>query len=123
MYHVLIFHHGGQFQLDSAVGGREGEGEENPVFRSLDDLVVFLMAHDLKVEGNEVHFVEAVTCVEENPRPMGSRESSTSVRVLLYTLEKSALISQCKPLLCVVYIAMSKASVVRLSPAVSHCNI
>ncbi len=62
VYHVLIFHRGGQYCLDSAVGG--GDGEPSPAFDSLDDLVVFLMAHDLRVEGTEVHFAEAVACAD-----------------------------------------------------------
>ncbi len=74
MYHVLIFHQAGQFHLDSAV---EGEAEENPTFDSLDDLVVFLMAHDLRVEGTEVHFVEAITCMDEHQQPhTSSREAA-----------------------------------------------
>ena len=49
VYHVLIFHKGGQYSLDIA-------GEENTpaLFSSLDDLVVFCMSHQMKMEGDKV---------------------------------------------------------------------
>lgn len=40
------------------------EGEE-AMFDSLDDLVVFCMAHEMRVEGAEVQLREAVPCAEE----------------------------------------------------------
>ena len=50
VYHVLIFHKGGQYSLDIAA---EEEGTQS-LFNSLDDLVVFCMSHQLKMEGDEV---------------------------------------------------------------------
>lgn len=50
VYHVLIFHKGGQYSLDIAAGE---EGTQS-LFNSLDDLVVFCMSHQLKMEGDEV---------------------------------------------------------------------
>lgn len=52
MYHVLIFHKGGQYSLDVA-----GEGGTPSLFSSLDDLVVFCMSHQMKMEGDEVRWV------------------------------------------------------------------
>ena len=49
MYHVLIFHKGGQYSLDIA-----GEGGAPAIFSSLDDLVVFCMSHKMRMEGDEV---------------------------------------------------------------------
>ena len=49
VYHVLIFHKGGQYSLDIA-----GEGGSLKPFPSLDDLVVFCMSHQMKMEGDEV---------------------------------------------------------------------
>ena len=82
VYHVLIFNRGGRYYLDSVIGAVEeeqeagGEGEGSPSFDSLDDLVRFLMGHDLKVEGVEVQFMEAVTCTDEAPQSQSSREFS-----------------------------------------------
>ena len=49
VYHVLIFHKGGEYSLDVA-----GEGGAPAVFSSLDDLVVFCMSHKMRMEGDEV---------------------------------------------------------------------
>ena len=49
MYHVLIFHKGGQYSLDIA-----GEEDTPALFSSLDDLVVFCMSHQMKMEGDKV---------------------------------------------------------------------
>ena len=59
VYHVLIFHQAGQYHMDS-----DEEGEE-AMFDSLDDLVVFCMAHEMRVEGAEVQLRETVPCAEE----------------------------------------------------------
>ena len=53
VYHVLIFHKGGQYSLDIA-----GEGGAPAVFSSLDDLVVFCMSHKMRMEGDEVRTVQ-----------------------------------------------------------------
>ena len=62
VYHVLIFHKGGQYSLD--IAGAEGSPASFP---SLDDLVVFCMSHQMKMEGDEVErfFCSCVqmTCV------------------------------------------------------------
>ena len=50
VYHVLIFHKGGQYSLDIA----DREGDTPTLFSSLDDLVVFCMSHQMKMEGDEV---------------------------------------------------------------------
>jgi len=60
VYHVLIVHKAGQYYLD-----RAEEGEAEAMFDSLDDLVVFCMGHDLRVEGTEVQLHKAVPCAEE----------------------------------------------------------
>lgn len=49
VYHALIFHKGGQYSLD--ITGEEGT---QSLFSSLDDLVVFCMSHQMKMEGDEV---------------------------------------------------------------------
>ena len=59
VYHVLIFHQAGQYHMDS-----DEEGEE-ATFDNLDELVVFCMAHEMRVEGAEVQLREAVPCTEE----------------------------------------------------------
>lgn len=53
MYHVLIFHKGGQYSLDIA-----GEGGAPAIFSSLDDLVVFCISHKMRMEGDEVELVQ-----------------------------------------------------------------
>lgn len=45
-----------RYYLDS------GDGTRADQFQSLDDLVVFGMAHELKVAGEEVHLNDAVAC-------------------------------------------------------------
>lgn len=63
MYHVLIFHQGSQYHLDS-----DGDHSEEPLlFDSLDELVVFCTGHELRVEGDEVHLNEAVSPSMELP--------------------------------------------------------
>ena len=46
---MLIFHKGGQYSLDIA-----GKGDTPAVFSSLDDLVVFCMSRQMRMEGDEV---------------------------------------------------------------------
>lgn len=68
MYHVLIFQKGGKYVLDSAgppsEGKDEGEGGEIQ-FSSLDELVVFLTGHNLKVGDDEVQLTESCPCVND----------------------------------------------------------
>ena len=61
MYHVLIFQKEGKFHLDSA-----GEQSEDPViFDTMDEMVSFLIGHDLKVDGEEIHLQEILPCDDE----------------------------------------------------------
>jgi len=56
MYHVLVFQKGGKFNLDS-------EGDEEPIiFDTMDELVSFLIGHDLKVNEDEVHLQYILPC-------------------------------------------------------------
>ena len=75
MYHILIFQQSGKYYLDtdSAVVGDDGGPTEETdqadptsqlAFDTLDDLVVFLVGHEMKVEGDDVHLQEVVTCAE-----------------------------------------------------------
>lgn len=77
MYHVLIFQQNGKYFLDTdnAVVGDSGtdatdSAEQQPeptsqlAFDTLDDLVVFLIGHEMKVEGDDVHLQEVVACAE-----------------------------------------------------------
>ena len=41
------------------------EEGEDAMFDSLDDLVVYCMAHEMRVEGAEIQIREAVPCAEE----------------------------------------------------------
>ena len=68
MYHVLIFHKGGQYSLDIA-----GEGGAPAIFSSLDDLVVFCMSHKMRMEGDEVgtsavltYYLSSITLCNNN---------------------------------------------------------
>ncbi len=61
MHHVLVFQKEGKFHLDSA-----GEQSEDPIiFETMDELVSFLIGHDLKVNGEEIHLQEMLPCVDE----------------------------------------------------------
>ena len=62
MYHVLIFHKGGQYSLD--IAGEEGRPT---LFTSLDDLVVFCMSHQMKMEGDEVWgTLQKYSCIQSS---------------------------------------------------------
>ena len=64
MYHVLVFQQGGKYVLDSA-----GEQGEEPVpFNSLDELVLFLTGHNLRVEDEEVQLTEVCLCADDSAR-------------------------------------------------------
>ena len=65
MYHVLIFQQAGKYVLDSA--GEMGE-EGNVHFSSLDELVVFLTGHNLKVGEDEVQLSETCPCAQDSFR-------------------------------------------------------
>ena len=68
MYHVLIFQQSGKYMLDSA-GEAAGVGEEGAVqFSSLDELVLFLTGHNLKVGEDEVKLTETCPCVDDATR-------------------------------------------------------
>ena len=67
MYHALIFHRGGQYSLD--IAGEEQEEEQPTSFNSLDDLVVFCMSHQLRMEGDVVHLKEVIHCTEALAAP------------------------------------------------------
>lgn len=75
MYHVLIFQQDGKYYLDTdstVVGDDSGpeaaqlrpEPTSQLAFDSLDDLVVFLIGHEMKVEGDDIHLQEVVACAE-----------------------------------------------------------
>lgn len=69
MYHVLIFHKAGRYQLDlaAAVGGEANGADDEASFETLDDLVDFAVAHDLRVEGDDVTLQEPVACAVHEP--------------------------------------------------------
>ena len=58
MYHVLIFQLDGKYKLD---------GEDPVSFDSLDDLIVFLVGHDMKIDEDEIHLKEIVPCSADSP--------------------------------------------------------
>ncbi|XP_064393588.1 uncharacterized protein LOC135341052 [Halichondria panicea] len=61
MHHVLVFQKEGKFHLDSA-----GEQSEDPIiFETMDEMVSFLIGHDLKVNGEEIHLQEMLPCIDE----------------------------------------------------------
>lgn len=71
MYHILIFQQGGKYVLDSAgeAAGAAGGGEEGGVqFSSLDELVLFLTGHNLKVGEDEVKLTDTCPCVDDTTR-------------------------------------------------------
>lgn len=63
MYHVLIFQTGGKYKLDIA----GDNGDEPASFDSLDDLVMFLIGHDMKIDEDEIHLKEVVPCSTGSP--------------------------------------------------------
>ena len=70
MYHVLVFQQGGKYVMDST-----GLPEEESVeFSSLDELVLFLTGHNLKVGDDEVQLTEACPCVEDSTRKSSNGE-------------------------------------------------
>ena len=94
MYHVLIFQQDGKYYLDTdsstVVGDDNGEAvqlQPEPTsqlaFDTLDDLVVFLIGHEMKVEGDDVHLQEVVACAENQA---SSIRISSNGRCNIYTL-------------------------------------
>ncbi len=65
MYHVLIFQEDGKYVLDSA---GEAEEEGNVKFSSLDELVLFLTGHNLKVAEDEVQLTTPCPCADNSTR-------------------------------------------------------
>jgi hypothetical protein len=63
MYHVLVFQQAGKYVLDSA--GEMGE-EGNVHFSSLDELVLFLTGHNLKVGEDEVQLSDICPCAHDS---------------------------------------------------------
>ncbi len=70
MYHVLVFQQGGKYILDGPPEQQEeGGGMAAPVqFDSLDELILFLTGHNLKVGEDEVQLTEICPCEEESAR-------------------------------------------------------
>jgi len=79
MYHVLIFQRGGKYVLDSASpgGGNETDGGlgGEVEFNSLDELVLFLTGHNLKVGDDEVHLTDTCPCADDAMRLSSNSES------------------------------------------------
>ena len=65
MYHVLIFQQEGKYLLDSA---GDAEAEECLQFSSLDELVLFLTGHNLKVGEDEVQLTGTCPCAQDATR-------------------------------------------------------
>lgn len=63
MFHVLIFQQDGKYILDSP----SDQNEDEITFDNLDELVTFLIGHNLKVEGEEIHLQDVVLC-DDNPQ-------------------------------------------------------
>lgn len=91
MYHVLIFQQEGKYYLDTdntAVGDSSGGQEPEPTsqlaFDTLDDLVVFLVGHEMKVEGDEVHLQEVVICSEDQASTLRISSNGESVSHMVY---------------------------------------
>ena len=68
MYHVLIFQQGGQYVLDGTGEVVEEEGgEETPIsFNSLDELILFLTGHNLKVGEDDIQLTDTCPCVDDS---------------------------------------------------------
>ena len=80
MYHVLIFQQGGKYILDSASpGGSSNETDGGGIggeveFNSLDELVLFLTGHNLKVGDDEVHLTDTCPCADDAVRLSSNSE-------------------------------------------------
>ena len=80
MYHVLIFQQGGKYILDSTCPpneGDSGEGGGGVEFNSLDELVLFLTGHNLKVGDDEVHLTDTCPCADDSVRLSSNGELSS----------------------------------------------
>lgn len=78
MYHVLIFQKDGKYLLDSA----EESGEDGGVqFSSLDELVLFLTGHNLKVGEDEVQLTDPCLCADDSTRISSNCMSSYNYAV------------------------------------------
>ena len=96
MYHVLIFQQEGKYYLDtdnsvvgdsseSVDGVHQPEPTSQLAFDTLDDLVVFLVGHEMKVEGDDVHLQEVVVCSDDQASTL--RISSNGEKQKLYIME------------------------------------
>lgn len=63
MYHVLVFQQKGKYVLDSV-----SDQEEIVEFSSLDDLILFLTGHNLKVGEDEVQLSDICSCADDSLR-------------------------------------------------------
>ncbi len=84
MYHVLIFQQqGGKYVLDSATNdtAESESGDQSVQFTSLDELVLFLTGHNLKVGEEDVQLTETCPCLDDSFRISSNSESSSSASV------------------------------------------
>lgn len=85
MYHVLIFQQGGKYILDSAgppSEGDSGEGSEGVRFSSLDELVLFLTGHSLKVGDDEVQLTDTCPCADDSSRLSSNGECAYYISII-----------------------------------------
>ena len=77
MYHVLIFQQDGKYVLDATNESSEAgdASDQNVYFKSLDELVVFLTGHNLRVGEEEVQLTETCTCPDDSVRISSNCES------------------------------------------------
>lgn len=68
MYHVLIFQQAGKYLLDSVAEASEGSEGSGVHFSSLDELVLFLTGHNLKVGEDEIKLTEACPFLDDSIR-------------------------------------------------------
>ncbi len=86
MYHVLIFQQAGKYVLDSTANdmGDTGDATDESVqLDSLDELVLFLTGHNLKIGDEEVQLTETCPCADDSVRISSNCKSLSCYHVLI----------------------------------------
>ena len=82
MFHVLIFQQGKKYILDTAGSSRERETEGGEVqFGCLDELVLFLTGHTLKVGDEELQLTDTCPCENNSIRLSSNGECYSSLNL------------------------------------------